>query len=207
MRKNSTYTLRILQFSLSVILFFFFPSYGQHSVHVEGKTYQRYSANYFKPHRGIAYMLYVSPVVTVDPLDLGGKSTYALSVGSRFTVWESKSLEKKLSGLKMKGIYLALGYEYYPKQYDKLYTTTWVRIKTFLPLAFKTDLIYARGYGLSGISNRFCIGIEVKQITLFLCGETYYYNLLGGPHPNFETRYTNAGEFLAIIPLYNHKLK
>jgi hypothetical protein len=196
------------QLSLLLLLLLLFPdASAQDSITVDGSSYQRYSKKYFRPHRGISYTLYASPVVTVDPLELGGKSTYALSLGSRFAVWESKTPDKKLTGLKMQGIYLALGYEFYPQQYDKLYTSTWIRVKTFLPLAFKTDLIYAMGNGLTGISNRFCIGIEIKQISLFLCGETYYFDLLGGLHPNFETRYTNAGEILAVIPLYHHPLK
>jgi hypothetical protein len=175
---------------------------------IDGKEFQSYNASHFKPHRGIFYQFYVSPVITVDPLGLGGLSTYGVSLGSRINLWESKTPDKKLSGLKMKGFYLAGGYEYYPQQYDKIYGSLWLRIKTFMPIAAKLDMIYATGNGLQGLSTRFCFGFEVKKISIFLCGETYkaYYPGLGY-HPNSETPYANAGSILAIVPIFTRKEK
>lgn len=180
---------------------------AQSTLTLGDKSFTRYQPKYFKPHRGIFYTLYLSPVVTVDPLGLSGKSTYGLAAGSRFRIWESYSANNNLSGLKMKGVYVALAYEYYPKQYSKTYGSLWLRVQNFLPLAFKADLIYARGYGLQGITYRFGIGVEVKNISLFLCGEYYFYNTVWGPHPNSESPYTNAGELLLVIPVFNRKEK
>ena len=193
---------------LPVLIYFSVaPSFAQNSIDVNGKSFTRYNSTYFKPHRGLFYTLYLSPVVTVDPLALGGKSTYAIALGSRFRIWESYSANDKLGGLKMKGIYTAIAYEYYPQQYSKTYISLWARVQNFLPIAFKGDLIYAQGYGLQGFSSRYGIGVEVKSISIFLCGELYklYSNL--GLHPNAETPYTNAGEILAIIPIYDRKGK
>jgi len=181
--------------------------FAQNTIDADGKSFTRYSPKYFRPHRGIFYTLYVSPVLTVDPLALGGKSTYAISVGSRIRLWESYSANDKLGGLKLKGIYTAVGYEYYPQQYSKSYISLWARVQNFLPIAFKGDLIYARGYGLQGFSSRYGIGVEVKSISLFLCGEIYQIHSSLGYHPNSETPYTNAGEILAIIPIYSRKDK
>ncbi|HTH56399.1 MAG TPA: hypothetical protein VL728_10170 [Cyclobacteriaceae bacterium] len=181
---------------------------AQNTLTADGKTFTRYQPKYFKPHRGIFYTLFLSPVVTVDPLALGGKSTYAIAAGSRFRIWESYSANDKLGGLKLKGIYTAVAYEYYPQQYSKTYISAWARVQNFLPIAFKADLIYARGYGLQGFSSRWGIGIEVRDISLFLCGELYKaYSPIWGYHPNTETRYTNAGEIMAIIPIYDRKEK
>lgn len=175
---------------------------------IDGKEFESYRAGRFKPHRGIFYQFYVSPVITVDPLGLGGMSTYGVSLGSRINLWESKTPDKKFSGLKMKGIYLAGGYEYYPQQYDKIYGSLWFRIKTFMPIAAKLDMIYATGNGLQGFSSRFCFGFEVKKISIFLCGETYRaYDPVLGYHPNTETQYANAGSILAIIPILTRKEK
>lgn len=181
---------------------------AQTSINVDGKSFTQYKPKYFKSHRGIFYTLFVSPVVTVDPLQLGGKSAYAISVGSRFRIWESYSANSNWGGLKLKGIYTAVGYEYYPQQYSKTYWSMWARFQNFLPLAFKGDLIYARGYGLQGFSSRYGIGIELRKISVFLCGELYQrYSRRFGYHPNVETPYTNAGEILAIIPIYDRKDK
>ncbi|HCW06126.1 MAG TPA: hypothetical protein DGG95_02030 [Cytophagales bacterium] len=181
---------------------------AQTTTTIDGKSYTQYQPKYFKPHRGIFYTLYISPVYTLDPLGLGGKSTYAISVGSRFRIWESYSANDKWSGLKVKGFYTALGYEYYPQQYSKTYVSVWGRVQNFLPLAFKADLIYARGYGLQGLTSRWSIGVEVKNISLFLYGELYKaYSPGFGYHPNTESPYTNAGGFYAIIPIYSRKEK
>jgi hypothetical protein len=196
-----------LQTSGLLLLFYLsgVSSFAQNSMDVDGKSFTRYSSKYFKPHRGLFYTLYLSPVVTVDPLNLGGKSTYALAFGSRFRIWESYSANDKLGVLKMKGIYTAIGYEYYPQQYSKTYISLWARVQNFLPIAFKGALIYARGYGLQGFSSRYGIGIEIKSISIFLCGELYKIYSPLGFHPNTESKYTNAGEILAIIPIYDRK--
>ena len=193
---------------LTCVTLIVFSASAQNSTEVDGKTFTRYQPKFFKPHRGIFYTLFVSPVVTVDPLQLGGKSTYALAVGSRFRIWESYTANNKFGGLKLKGIYTAVAYEYYPQQYSKTYVSMWARVQNFLPIAFKADLIYARGYGLQGITSRWGIGVEVKNISFFLCGELYTARSpVLGLHPNAETPYTNAGEILAIIPIYNRKEK
>lgn len=181
--------------------------FGQDTISVGGKVFQRYRPKYFSPHRGLFYSIYVSPVITIDPLGFGGKSALGVSLGSKFRLWESKTPENLLTGIKIRGFYTAFGYEYYPRQYSKSYASLWMRIKAFIPLAGKADLIYASGYGLRGISTRYCVGFEVKSITIFLCGEFYFYHALGSTHPNFESPYTNAGEIMAVIPLINRKEK
>ncbi len=173
---------------------------------VDGKIFNPYRAGHFRPHRGIYYSLFVSPVLTIDPLGFGEKSTYGISLGSQIRLWESKTPENILSGFKFKGLYTAAGYEYYPQQYDKIYASLWLRIHAFIPLCGKFDYIYATGYGLKGISYRFCAGVEFRKVSLFLCGEYYFYQLLG-PHPNSESPYTNAGEIMAIIPVFTRKEK
>ncbi len=204
-----TYSVSRINFLVTAvcILFICSPTAAQKTT-IDGKEFQPYSASHFKPHRGLFYQIYLSPVVTVDPLGISGSSTYGISLGSRINLWESKTPDKKLSGLKMKGFYLAGGYEYYPQQYDKIYTSLWLRIKTFMPLAAKADLIYATGYGLQGITYRFCVGFEVKTISLFFCGEISgsFYKYLG-PHPNTESPYGNAGSILAVIPVFTRKEK
>ncbi len=177
-------------------------------INVDGKSFAKYSQKPFSPHRGLFYSLYSAAIVTVDPLGLGGKSTYAISLGGRLTIWESKSNFDKLSGLKIAGLYLGGGYEYYPQQYNKAYISGWIRIKTFMPLVARVDRIYATGYGLQGFSTRYCFGFEVKSLTLLLCGETYtaYVPNLGF-HPNTESLYTNAGAVMLIVPLLTRKDK
>ena len=184
-----------------------FDAGAQNTISVDGKEFTSYKPKYFTSHRGIFYSVYLSPVLTVDPLGLGGKSTYGLSIGSQISLWENKTPDNVLTGLKIKGLYTALGYEYYPRQYDKAYASLWIRIKAFIPLAGKIDYIYAYGYGLQGITTRYCVGFEVKKITIFLCGEIWFKHLLGGPHPNFETPYSNHGEIMAVIPVFSRKEK
>lgn len=175
---------------------------------MDGKTYTAYRASHFKPHRGLFYTLYASPVITVDPLGFGGTSTYGLGLGARINLWESKTPPGKYSGLKVTGFYTALAYEYYPKQYDKSYISMWLRIKTIVPLAARADLVYSTGYGLQGITYRYCFGFEVKRITVFFCGETggpWFQNL--GPHPASESPYANAGAIMLVIPIYERRDK
>lgn len=207
--KNSKTSLRQVCL-LAPVFLFTLSSFAQNSTtEVDGKTFTRYQPKYFRPHRGVFYTLFVSPVITLDPLDITGKSsTYGISLGSRFRIWESYTANNKLGGLKLKGFYTAIGHEYYPQQYSKTYFSVWARIQNFLPIAFKGDVIYAHGYGLRGWSGRWGIGIELKKITVFLCGETYTYKSPEfGLHPNTRSPYTNAGEFLVIIPIYSRKEK
>ena len=151
---------------------------------LDGQEYKKYSPTYFKPHRGLFYNIYFSPVVTVDPLGFGGKSTYGLGLGTRFNLWESKTPANKYSGLKVSGMYLAFAYEYYPQQYNKTYGSLWIRIKALIPLATRWDIIYATGYGLQGVNYRYCVGFELKSISVFLCGETFgFFPVKFGQHP------------------------
>lgn len=181
---------------------------AQDTRQIDGQTYTPYRASYFKPHRGLFYTLFVTPVVTVDPLGFGGTSTYGIGAGARLNIWESKTPPGKLSGLKMTGFYGAAAFEYYPKQYNKSYASLWLRIKTIVPLAARADLVYSTGYGLQGITYRYCFGFEVKKITLFFCGETGgpWFTYLG-PHPRTESPYANSGSILLVIPVYERKDK
>ena len=101
---------------------------------LDGKIFKSYKAGYFKPKRGFQYNLFLSPVLTVDPLGIGGKSTYGLGAGTRINLWESKAADNILQGLRIKGLYMGLGYEFYPQQSDNLYATIWLRVKTFMPI-------------------------------------------------------------------------
>ena len=181
--------------------------FSQGTINVDGKEFVKARPAYFKPHRGLFYSVYISPVVTVDPLAFGGKSTFGASLGSKFNLWESKTPESPLTGLKIRGFYTAIGYEYYPKQYDKAYASIWMRCKAIIPLSAKADAIYATGYGLKGFSARYCVGFEVGVVTIFLCGEVWYSKALEGPHPVTRSPYTNAGEIMAVVPLWTRKEK
>jgi len=185
-----------------VFLVGFFQAGGQDKISLEGKEFTKYNRNYFSPHRGLFYSFYVSPVLTVDPLGLGGKSTYAISLGTQIRVWENKSPDKSLTGLKLKGFYTAFGYEYYPRQIDKVYTSLWIRIKTFMPLTGKIDVVYAYGNSRKGLASRYCVGFELKKISIFFCGEITGFTKVFGPHPYWDSPYTNVGEILAVIPVF-----
>jgi len=184
------------------LLIFTFSCHAQDKIQVDGKDFTKYKRSYFSPHRGIFYSFYLSPVLTVDPLGLGGKSTYGASAGVRVNLWESKAPEVRFSGLRVRGLYWATGYEYYPRQFDRIYTSLWLRIKTFLPIAARADALYDYGYGLRGTAERYCIGIEIKKMTLFLCGETVttYYKPWGFS-PETRSPYTNAGAIMLVIPV------
>ena len=186
-----------------VFLFILFQANGQGTIVWDGKEFTKYNRKYFSPHRGLFYSFYVSPVLTVDPLGLGGKSTYGIALGTQIRIWENKSADRSLTGLKLKGFYTALGYEYYPRQIDKLYSSLWIRIKTFMPLTGKIDFVYAYGNGRKGLASRVCVGFEVKNISIFFCGETTGFISVFGPHPYSDSPYTNAGEVLAIIPVFS----
>jgi hypothetical protein len=180
----------------------FFQACGQDKLNRDGQGFVKYKRNYFSPHRGLFYSFYVSPVLTVDPLGIGGRSTYAIALGTQIRIWESKSADKSLTGLKLKGFYTAFGYEYYPKQIDKVYASLWIRFKTFMPLTGKIDAIYAYGNGRKGMAARTCVGFELKKISIFVCGETTGFRSFFGPHPYSDSPYTNVGEILAIIPVF-----
>lgn len=173
---------------------------------VDGKSFTPYQSSHFRPHRGLFYSIFVSPVVTVDPLGFGGESTYAIGAGIRVNLWESKTPPGHLSGLKMTGIYLATGMEYYPQQYDKYYVSLWLRMKTMVPLVAKADLVYGTGYGLHGVLYRYGFGFEVRKVTVLFCGESqgpFFVDL--GKHPNTQSPYANAGAILLIIPVFERK--
>lgn len=173
-------------------------SFAQQKIY-DGNEFSAYRPSAFTPKRGLFYTLYLAPVYTVDPLGLGGKSTYALSLGTRLSIWETKTEE--LKGLKIKGWYVGAGYEYYPQQFDAIYFSAWLRVKTFIPLAGKIDWMYAFDDISSGLLTRYSIGIEVKRLTLFIGGSTF--SLINGKeHPSTRSRYTNAGSISLLIPVY-----
>ena len=199
--------LMVRCFCTLTLLFLISTSFAQ-TASVDGKEFTRYKGSYFNPHRGLFYNIYLSPIYTVDPLGFGGKSTYGLGLGTRINLWESKTPATKYSGLKFTGLYLAFAYEYYPQQYKKMYTSLWIRVKALIPLTAKADILYATGYGLKGVTYRYCFGFEVKSFSLFLCGET------GGPfpvdlgkHPNTVSPYTNVGAIMLTVPIYTRKEK
>lgn len=166
---------------------------------IDGKSFTAYKSGAFKPKHGLYYSIYLSPVLTVDPLGLGGKSTYALSLGTRINLWESKSPDVK--GLKIKGWYVGGGYEYYPQQFDMAYLSIWLRVKTFIPLVGKIDKIYAFDGTYRGLMTRYCIGVEIKKWSLLLSGSTFS-PINGEDQPVYHSDYTTAGSILLIIPLY-----
>ena len=189
----------------AIIICFSAHGYAQ-TRNLDGKEYKRYSSSYFKPHRGLFYNIYFSPVYTVDPLGFGGKSTYGLGLGTRINLWESKTPASKYSGMKVTGLYLAFAYEYYPQQYNKTYGSLWVRIKALIPLAARMDILYCTGYGLQGVNYRYCFGFEVKSVTVFICGEvTGYFPIKFGQSPKEVSPYANAGAIMLNIPLYTRK--
>ena len=182
------------------------PSWAQ-DVSFDGKAYKPYKARYFKPRQPLQYNLYFSPVLTVDPLGLGGKSTYGLGAGSRINLWESRSSDNSLQGLKIKGFYTALGYELFPRQSDNAYLSLWLRVATFMPLTARIDYVYSDGNGLRGISTRYCVGFEVKNVSLLLAGTTTrFLSKRFGEHPYLNSPYSNVGSILLVIPVYNHYL-
>lgn len=174
---------------------------------IDGQNYTRYKSGYFKPKKGVNYSFFVSPVLTVDPLGVGGKSTYALGVGTNVVLWESKTVSNSLQGLKIQNFYMGLSYEYYPQQYDKVFISMGIRIKTFMPLAARMERIIDIGENSIGTSARFCFGFEIKKVTIFVCGVSDYYALSKDPtvlHPYAYTKYANAGAILLVIPVYDH---
>lgn len=182
--------------SVVFILFSFF-SHAQQKIY-DGKEFSAYRPGAFTPKRGLFYSFHLAPVYTIDPLGFGGKSTYALSVGTRINIWESKTDD--LRGLKIKGWYVGGGYEYYPQQFDMVFITFWLRVNAFIPLVGKIDYIYAFDGIHSGLMARSCIGVEVKKLSLFLCGTTS--STANEQHPKYFSDYTTAGSILLVIPIY-----
>ena len=207
MDRNHSFRLHYLSVVHAVaccLILIGYPSSGQ-DVSIEGKAYKPYKARYFKPKRPLQYNLYVSPVLTVDPLGLGGKSTYGIGAGSRINLWESKSVDNNLQGLRIKGFYTALGYELFPQQSDNAYASLWLRVSTFMPLTARIDYVYSYGNGLRGMSTRYCVGFEVKNISVLLAGTTTrFLSKRLGDHPYLDSPYANVGSILLVIPLYNH---
>lgn len=208
MDKDLSFPFRFFSF-LHVILTWCFIimvsfSYGQDKT-LDDKIFKSYNARYFKPKRGPQYNLFLSPVLTVDPLGIGGKSTYGLGAGTRINLWESKAADNILQGLRIKGLYMGLGYEFFPQQSDNLYATIWLRVKTFMPITLRRDMVYSYGYGLRGVSARYCIGFEVKNISVLLAGTTTsFYSPIFGEHPYLVSPYANVGSIILVIPVYNH---
>jgi len=187
---------------LLLVLPFCAPGVSAQDMDAEGKPFRPYRARDFSAHRGLFYMFYGGPVLTVDPLGLGGQSTYGVSAGVRFHLWESRAADTRLTGLKVKGFYVGAGYDYYPLQYDKLYVSGWMRVKTFMPITARLDGIYAFGDGMQGTSTRYCFGFEVSRVTVLLAGEIQKYYTPGlGWHPSTESRYANQGSVMLVIPL------
>jgi hypothetical protein len=175
---------------------------------IDNKVFKQYKASYFRPKRGLNYTLCFAPVLTVDPLGIGGKSTYALSAVTNITLWESKLNAASLQGLRFKEFYTAVGYEYFPKQFDQIFASIGVRIKTFMPLALRMDGMYSFGYGLIGTSTRFCVGFEIRNIAFYATGTTSGGTIkyFGDP-PASRSKYVNVGSIMLVIPLYHHEGK
>jgi hypothetical protein len=169
--------------------------------------FSRYKPSDFRGKLHLNYSIYVTPMITVDPLGLGGKSAYALSLGTRIHLWESKQQTALLSGLQLRGIYGALGYEYFPQQFDNFYGSLWFRIKTFIPISARMDALYSFGEGRHGIASRFCFGVEVRTLTLLLSGTIYSAGTqqIFGEHPVYYTDYSNAGAIMLVIPFYRNE--
>jgi hypothetical protein len=199
------FTAYILTVLFSII--FFNNALGQEKI-IDDKVFKRYKASYFKPKKGLNYTLCFAPVLTVDPLGIGGKSTYALSAVTNVTLWESKLNAASLQGLRFKEFYTAVGYEYFPKQFDNIFASIGVRIKTFMPLALRMDGMYSFGYGLIGTSTRFCVGFEIRNIAFFATGTTSGGTIkyFGDP-PSSKSKYVNVGSIMLVIPLYHHEGK
>lgn len=183
-----------------VIASFSFPAEAQsQKKSFDEKEFSSYRPGAFRLKRGLFYTLYISPVYTVDPLGIGGKSTYALSLAARINVWESKSPVVK--GMKIKGWYIGGGYEFYPQQFDMIYFSSWMRVKTFLPLVGKIDNIYAFEGSQRGFLTRYCLGVEVKKLSIMLSGTNTRF-IRGAEHPVSNSEYTTVGSIIVIIPLY-----
>jgi hypothetical protein len=166
---------------------------------LNGKEYTEYKRKHFQPKKSLSYSIFVSPVLTVDPLGVRGKSTYAFGGGGTITLWESKAQSSALQGLKLQSFYIGAGFENYPQTFDKVYFSLGLRIKTFIPIAARMERMIDIGDKV-GTSARFCLGLEFKRVTLFVCGVTGY----SPDTPVFDSPYSNAGALLLVIPVYTH---
>ena len=192
------------------ILFYFCISSGVNAQQkqIDGQTFTRYKPGYFKPKRGLNYSLIAAAIYTVDPLGIGGKSTYGISPIANIRLWGSKSEERARYGLHISEWYTSIGYDFFPRQFDNVFASIGVRIKTFMPLSLRMDAIYSYGYGLIGTSTRFCVGFEIGKVTFFATGTTsggttpYF-----GEHPYMRSPYFNAGSIMLLIPVYNHEAR
>jgi hypothetical protein len=167
---------------------------------LNGKEYTKYKRKHFEPKKGLSYSFFVSPVITVDPLGVRGKSTYAFGGGGTLTLWESKAASSALQGLKLQSLYIGAGFENYPQSFDKVYFALGLRIKTFIPIAARMEQMIDIAGDKVGTSVRFCLGLEFKRVTLFVCGVTGY----SIETPVFDSPYSNAGAILLVIPVYTH---
>jgi hypothetical protein len=196
----------VLFFCLTLSHFTLFQNftYAQ-AVLIDGKAYAPYHAGAFRSKRPLQYNLYLSPLLTVDPLGISGKSTYGIGAGWRINLWETKSKDNSLQGLKIKGFYGALGYEYFPRQSDNIYASIWLRVKTFMPIAGRIDRVFSYGDGLKGTSTRYCLGFEIRSISVFLAGTTtQFISPVFGEHPYLNSPYANVGSILLVIPVVKH---
>ncbi len=207
MNKKRSFLLQNVSFLSLICVCLFFPQQpcnGQ-DIAIGGKTFRPYKAGEFRPKRSVLYNVYLSPVLTVDPLGISGKSTYGLGAGSRINLWESKTADNSLQGLKIKGFYTAFGYEYFPLQSDNVYASLWLRVKTFMPISARIDRVFSFGDGLKGTSTRYCFGFEVKNISVLLAGTTTrFLSPVFGEHPYLNSPYTNVGSILLVIPIVSH---
>ena len=167
---------------------------------LNGQEYTKYKRKHFEPKKSLTYSIFVSPVLTVDPLGVRGTSTYGFGAGGTINLWESKSVTSALQGLKLQSFYIGAGFENYPQTFDKVYFSLGLRIKTFIPIAARMERMVDIGKDKVGTSARFCLGLEFKKVTLFVCGVTDY----SLESPVFESKYTNVGAILLVIPVYTH---
>ena len=208
MDKRKSLPLQYLSYQCVIItscLGFIFSSLDAQVNTFDGKTFKPYKSAYFKPKRGLQYNLYLSTLLTVDPLGIGGKSTYALGIGSRINIWESKVSGHNLQGLKITGFYTGFGYDLYPQQSDDVYASLWLRLKTFMPITGKIDVVYSYGNELKGLSSRYCVGFEIKNIAVLLTGSIHNFTSpVFGDHPHLNSPYSNVGSIMLIVPVYKH---
>jgi hypothetical protein len=192
---------------LSVFFSFVFSpfAFGQQKT-VDGLQYTQHKAAHFRPHRRLNYEIYSAAILNVDPLGIGGRSTYAVSAGTNVALWESKTKDQALQGLRFKGLYTAVLYEYYPLQYDNIGLSLWTRIKTFMPLVGRMDGLYSFGYGDRGVATRFCVGFDVRKFTVLMTGTIYSHHSYDwfGDHPVYSSPYTNSGSIMLLFPFYKH---
>ena len=166
---------------------------------IDNKTFTAYRASDFRPPAKILFSIYVSPVFTFDPMGRGGKSTYGVSLGAAINLWESKLPTSRNI---IKGIYLGAGYEYYPQTFDLTYLSLWLRFRALVPLVVKFDEAYSKDGLKSGFTTRYGIGVDIKRISILICG-SYYHNE-STDHPAMDAEYTHDATLMVIIPIYKH---